>query len=103
MRSPIIHLRSFPLLLVMLFLAPPVWAQVVVERSSDRIVISGVTYFLHIVKKGETVYSVSRAYGITSEELIKENPPAVNGLKEGQSISHNSTSVAACTGGCGGS
>ena len=86
MRSRIIHLRSFPLLLVILFLCPSVWAQVVVERSSDRIVISGVTYYLHIVKKGETVYSVSRAYGITSEELIKENPPAVNGLKEGQSI-----------------
>jgi len=85
MRSRIVHLRSFILLLTLL-LCPLVWSQVVVERSSDRIVISGVTYYLHIVKKGETVYSLSRAYGITSEELIKENPPAVNGLKEGQSI-----------------
>lgn len=59
-------------------------AQVVVERSTDRIVISGVAYYVHIVKKGETIYSISRAYGITSEELTKENPPAVIGLKEGQ-------------------
>ena len=86
MRSRVIDLRSFLLLLITLFLCPSVWSQVVVERSTDRIVISGVTYYLHIVKKGETVYSVSRAYGIMSEELIKENPPAVNGLKEGQNI-----------------
>lgn len=86
MRRRIIHFRSFVLLLVTLLISPSVWSQVVVERSTDRIVISGVTYYLHIVKKGETVYSVSRAYGITSEELIKENPPAVSGLKEGQSI-----------------
>lgn len=60
--------------------------QVPVERSRDKVVISGVTYYLHIVKKGETVYSISKAYGITSEELTRENPPAVNGLREGQSL-----------------
>jgi LysM repeat protein len=63
-----------------------VWSQVPVERSKDKIVISGVTYYLHIVKKGETIYSISKAYGITSEELTRENPPALNGLKEGQSL-----------------
>jgi LysM repeat protein len=61
-------------------------SQVPVEQSKDKIVISGVTYYLHIVKKGETIYSISKAYGITAEELTKENPPALNGLKEGQSI-----------------
>jgi LysM repeat protein len=63
-----------------------VWSQVPVERSKDKIVISGVTYYLHIVKKGETLYSISKAYGITSEELTRENPPALNSLKEGQSL-----------------
>ncbi len=86
MRSRIIHQKLLLFLLVTLLFCPSVLSQVVVERSTDRIVISGVTYYLHIVKKGETVYSVSKAYGILSEELIKENPPAVNGLKEGQSI-----------------
>ncbi len=37
-----------------------------------------------MVKKGETAYSISKAYGITVEDLTKENPPAVYGLKEGQ-------------------
>ncbi len=78
--------RSLISFLIILFFSTMVWSQVPVERSKDKIVISGVTYYLHIVKKGETIYSISKAYGITSEELTRENPPALNGLKEGQSI-----------------
>jgi LysM repeat protein len=70
-----------------------VWSQVAVERSKYKVVISGVTYYLHTVRKGETIYSISRAYGISTEELVKENPPAVNGLKEGQSIRINASLV----------
>ncbi|HOW42014.1 MAG TPA: LysM peptidoglycan-binding domain-containing protein, partial [Bacteroidales bacterium] len=61
-------------------------AQVVVERSSNKTVISGVSYYIHVVKKGETAYSVSRAYGIKVEELVKENPAALYGLNEGQTL-----------------
>ncbi|HPM87745.1 MAG TPA: LysM peptidoglycan-binding domain-containing protein [Bacteroidales bacterium] len=61
-------------------------AQVVVEKSKDKVIISGVPYYIHLVKKGETAYSISKAYNITVEELNKENPPAVYGLKEGQAL-----------------
>lgn len=61
-------------------------AQVVVERSKDKVIISGTPYYIHFVKKGETAYSISKAYNITIEELNRENPPAVYGLKEGQSL-----------------
>jgi len=71
---------------IILLFSTMLWSQVPVERSKDKIVISGITYYLHIVKKGETIYSISKAYGITSDELTRENPPALNGLKEGQSI-----------------
>ncbi|MGA1978319.1 MAG: LysM peptidoglycan-binding domain-containing protein [Bacteroidales bacterium] len=64
----------------------PLRAQVVVERSNEKAVISGTAYFIHHVKKGETAYSVSKAYGITVEELEKENPQAVNGINEGQTL-----------------
>ena len=59
-------------------------AQVVVERSRDKVIISGTAYYIHVVKKGETAYSISRAYGITVDQLTRENPPAVYGVKEGQ-------------------
>jgi len=61
-------------------------AQVVVEKSNEKIIISGTPYYMHHVKKGETAYSISKAYGITVEELNKENPPAVYGVNEGQSL-----------------
>ena len=61
-------------------------SQVVVERSKDKVIISGIPYYIHQVKKGETAYSISKAYGITVEELTKENPPAVYGVNEGQTL-----------------
>ncbi len=67
------------------FLSPAA-AQVAVERSKEKIIISGKAYYIHLVKKGETSYSISRAYNITVEELTKENPPAVYGINEGQTL-----------------
>ncbi len=40
-------------------------AQVVVEKSKDKVIISGVPYYIHVVKKGETAYSIAKAYEIT--------------------------------------
>jgi len=86
-----INLRSFHrvfLLLVIIVTAftVRVSAQIIIEKSKDKVIISGVPYYIHLVKKGETAYSISKAYNITLEELNKENPPAVYGLKEGQSL-----------------
>ena len=64
----------------------PLNAQVAVERSKDKVIISGTQYYIHQVRKGETAYSISKAYNITVEELTKENPPAVYGINEGQTL-----------------
>jgi LysM repeat protein len=76
---------SLPLIL-MLTILYPLNAQVVVERSKDKVIIAGTQYYIHQVKKGETAYSISKAYGVTVEELTKENPPAVYGINEGQTL-----------------
>ena len=73
-------------LFVLLITGGELLSQVNVERSKDRVTISGTAYYIHQVRKGETSYSISRAYNITVEELNKENPPAVYGIKEGQSL-----------------
>lgn len=62
------------------------YSQVVVERSNDKVIIYGKPYYIHLVKKGETAYSISKAYGITVSELTKENPPALYGVNEGQTL-----------------
>lgn len=81
--------RSLVILLLLLAKCTIALAQVVVERSKDKVVIAGITYYIHVVKKGETLYSISKAYGISTEELIKENPLSAGGLNEGQSLRIN--------------
>jgi LysM repeat protein len=60
--------------------------QVPVEKSKEKVIISGVQYYIHTIKKGETAYSISRAYGISVEDLTRENPPALYGIKIGQAL-----------------
>jgi LysM repeat protein len=79
-------LLTFIQLIFILFCSGNVHSQVVVERSKTKAVISGKVYYIHIVKKGETAYSISRAYGITVDQLVRENPSAAPGIKEGQSL-----------------
>ena len=80
------HIKALTILISILISTNAVFSQVVVERSKDKVIISGVAYFIHQVKKGETTYSISRAYGITVADLDKENPPAVYGINEGQTL-----------------
>ena len=79
-------LYFLPVLTVLFFLIrlTPVDAQVPVEISSQKIIVEGKVYYMHTVRKGQTVYSISRAYGITEEILKKENPSSAGGIKEGQ-------------------
>lgn len=78
--------RKLGLLILLMALAVDTVAQVIVEKSKDKVVISGVPYYIHIVRKGETAYSISKAYGITVEELVKNNPSAASVLRDGQAL-----------------
>ena len=40
----------------------------------------------HLVKKGETLYSISKKYNISQEELIQLNPGLEQGLREGSEL-----------------
>ena len=82
----IIRLVKIAILILLISHVSASFGQVVVERSQNKAVISGVAYYIHLVKKGETAYSISKAYGIKVEELVKENPPALYGLTEGQTL-----------------
>ncbi len=73
-------------ILILLLSSGELSAQVAVVKSKDKVIISGVPYYIHLVKKGETAYSISKAYHVTLDELNRENPTAAFGLKEGQSL-----------------
>ena len=44
------------------------------------------TFTVHEVKKGETLYSISRTYGISSDEIVKLNPDVKDGVKIGKKL-----------------
>jgi LysM repeat protein/ABC-type branched-subunit amino acid transport system substrate-binding protein len=75
---------------VIILLSLPVSAQfqpAEVVRSQERTLINGKVYYIHTVQKGQTLYSICKAYDVTQEDVIKENPeidPA--SLKEGLAI-----------------
>ena len=40
----------------------------------------------HTIKKGETIYSLSKTYEVSIEQIEKDNPEIADGLKEGNSL-----------------
>ena len=57
-----------------------------IERSTEKVILGGKIYYIHIVKKGETLYSISRAYGVSQKEISQENPVLVTGLQPGMAL-----------------
>lgn len=75
--------------LTCLVLPESVYAQkdsVEVQRSEDKVKIGGELYYIHIVEKGQTLFSISRAYDVSQKAIAKENPDILVGLRAGQAL-----------------
>lgn len=55
-----------------------------IEISTEKEMYNGKMYFVHEVKQGQTVYSISKAYGVTTDEIFEVNSSARDGIKTGQ-------------------
>ncbi len=53
---------------------------VIVNRSTTIEIVDGREYFFHAVLRGQTLFSIARAYGVSVEDIIAENPE----LQEGE-------------------
>lgn len=58
-----------------------------VVRSQEKTIVNGKLFYIHTVQKGQTFYSICKAYEVIQEDVLRENPgiDPVN-LKEGQAI-----------------
>ncbi len=54
--------------------------------SENKVFIDGEKYYIHIVKQGETIFSLCKAYNISQNVLEQNNPEIINGLKENVSL-----------------
>ncbi|HBI80361.1 MAG TPA: hypothetical protein DDY04_00025 [Bacteroidales bacterium] len=76
-------LSVLPLLLITLILYSQ---EVQVKISTDKVRVDGKTYYVHIVQPGETLYSISKAYGVSQSDIAISNPDIYAGLKVGQAL-----------------
>jgi LysM repeat protein/ABC-type branched-subunit amino acid transport system substrate-binding protein len=55
-------------------------------HSQEEVRGNGQNYTMHLVKKGETIFSICKAYQIEQKDLIAANPDLVSGLKSGTTL-----------------
>ena len=75
----------YPLILV-LFTVASAFAQTPIEVSKEKVKIEGKNFYVHNVKKKETLYSLGKAYGVTADMIVENNSSLATGLKEGTII-----------------
>jgi LysM repeat protein len=65
----------------------PVYAQDEnITKSTIIEVVQGKKYYIHEVKKGETIYGISKAYQVSADAIAYENPDVFNGIKPGDKL-----------------
>lgn len=57
-----------------------------VKKSTEKVMVDGKKYYIHTVKAGETLYSISKAYQVELKDINSANLDLVEGLKLGQAI-----------------
>ena len=56
-----------------------------VEKSQQKILFQGKVFYIHKVIGGQTLYSISRAYGVTVQDIAAANPAIkLEVISEGQ-------------------
>lgn len=50
----------------------------------EKIALDGKMFYVYHVKPGEGLYSISRTFSVTADEILKYNPSIEKGLKSGQ-------------------
>lgn len=84
--SVTLRLLRVAFLLPLLLLAATGFAQDGIKKSKKTEVVEGKKYYIHTVEKGQTLYAIARAYDLTVNDILLENPDAMNGIKPGQNL-----------------
>lgn len=79
--------KKFLFILITLFsTAVTLFSQqpVEVKVSENKVILEGHIYYIHVVKPGQTLYSISKAYKVRDKDIALENPGVYSGLQVGQ-------------------
>lgn len=61
-------------------------AATAIEKSQTIVYINGAKYYIHTVQKGETLYALSKLYGVGEQVIAASNPEMTDGLKADANI-----------------
>lgn len=79
------QLKRIILISLILLFFYPLYSQteqtVQIKKSTDKVKIDGKYFYIHIVQKGESLYSISKAYGVSQMEIAMENADIYLGIK----------------------
>lgn len=82
-------LNKLVLIVIFLFVVNLTFAQetpIVVKRSTEKVFENGKKYYLHTVQKGETLYSISKAYNVDAKDIATENANVVDGIQPNKTL-----------------
>lgn len=57
-----------------------------IEITKNKVLIAGKVYYVHTVQKSQTLYAIAKAYHVTQQQIIDDNPEAGFGIREGQAL-----------------
>lgn len=75
--------RTFSIILIFIFSISFAFSQ---QKSTDKITIDGISYFLHKVKKRESLYAIAKLYGVEIMDIKKANPKIKAKLRRGKTL-----------------
>ena len=55
-----------------------------IKKSTITEKVNGTKYFMHTVEKGQTLYAIAKVYDLTLNDIVLENPAAIDGIQPGQ-------------------
>lgn len=55
-----------------------------IHKTRSSAIIGGVHYYLHTVEKGQTLFAIAKFYGRDVNDIVIDNPEAIDGIKPGQ-------------------
>lgn len=76
-------LLSFYLVLIVSVIVAQTVTVIPTKRVEQR---NGKQYYVHVVEKGQTVYSIAKAYNVGIDEIYFENPSSKNGINVNQEL-----------------
>jgi LysM repeat protein/ABC-type branched-subunit amino acid transport system substrate-binding protein len=57
-----------------------------IHKTRSSATINGLKYYLHTVEKGQTLFAIAKFYCCDVNDIVIDNPEAIDGIKPGQTL-----------------